>query len=139
MGHLRPDERQELQAALKAVDEEETRAVRLYAAGKITESIWDSLWREWQDKRNQIRYALRIITRTSRDAHIANLDSALEIISQVGIVYNSLSCDDRRELLQQMVERVILDPHGNARLKFRTPFAYLQDISDEVRSLSRRN
>lgn len=133
MGHLRPDERQEFQAALKAVDEEEARAVRLFAAGKITESIWDSLWREWQDKRNQIRNALESL-QARRQTHIANLDSALEIISHVGIVYNSLSRDDRRELLRQMVERVVVDPQGNVSLKLRTPFAYLQDISEEVRS-----
>ncbi len=33
-----------------------------------------------------------------------------------------------------MVERVIVDPHETVRLKLRTPFAYLQDISDEVRN-----
>lgn len=58
MGHLRPDERQELQAALKSIDDEEARTIRLYASGKITEAIWDRLWQEWQDKRNQIRSVL---------------------------------------------------------------------------------
>ncbi|MDK3159372.1 recombinase family protein [Kamptonema cortianum] len=35
LGHLRPDERERLQASLKAIDEEEGRMARLYAAGKI--------------------------------------------------------------------------------------------------------
>ena len=133
MGHLCPNEKQELETALKAIDEEEARAVRLYASGKITEAIWDSLWREWQDKRHQIRYRIESL-QERRETHIANLDSALEVISHVGIVYNTLSCDDQRELLRQMVEQVIIDLDGNVSLKLRTPFAYLQDISDEVRS-----
>ncbi|MEO1645411.1 MAG: recombinase family protein, partial [Chloroflexota bacterium] len=107
MGYLRPDERQELEATLKAIDEEEARAVRLYAAGKITEAIWDNLWREWQDKRNQIRYTIESL-KERQQTHITNLDYALKIISHAGIVYNDLSCDDKHELLQQMVERVIV-------------------------------
>ena len=58
MGHLRPDERKKLKDALKAVDEEEARVVRLFAARKITEEIWDNLWREWQDRRQQLSSTL---------------------------------------------------------------------------------
>jgi hypothetical protein len=93
MGHLRPDERKELEAALKAIDDEEARAVRLFAAGKITEAIWDSLWREWQDRRNQLRCTLDSL-QERQQTHIENLDMALQVISNVGIVYNNLSRDD---------------------------------------------
>ncbi|MBZ0278000.1 MAG: hypothetical protein K8I60_17770, partial [Anaerolineae bacterium] len=75
MGHLRPDERKELEAALKAVDDEEGRAIRLFAAGKITEAIWDSLWREWQDRRNQLRGTLDSL-QERQQTHIENLDAA---------------------------------------------------------------
>lgn len=64
------------------------------------------------------------------------LDAALEIIAQVGVVYNMLERDDQKELLRQMIERVIVDPTGKAKLELRTPFAYLKDISDKVRSKS---
>jgi hypothetical protein len=47
LGHLRPSECDELQASLRAVDEEEARMARLFAAGKITERVWDNLWVEW--------------------------------------------------------------------------------------------
>jgi DNA invertase Pin-like site-specific DNA recombinase len=87
MGHLRPDERKELEAALKAIDDEEARAVRLFAAGKITEVIWDNLWREWQDRRNQLRCTLDSL-QERQQTHIENLDMALQVISNVGIVYN---------------------------------------------------
>jgi len=39
LGHLRPSERDELQASLRAVDEEEARMARLFATGKITERV----------------------------------------------------------------------------------------------------
>jgi DNA invertase Pin-like site-specific DNA recombinase len=55
MGHLRPDEREQMLAALKSIDEEEVRMMRLYAAGKVTESLWDIQWQEWQDRRSRIQ------------------------------------------------------------------------------------
>ncbi len=131
MGHLRPDEREQLQAALKAVDEEETRMVRLYAAGKITESIWDNLWREWQDRRSKIKLTLESLEHQHK-THITNLDAALKIIVQVGFVYNSLERSEQKELLRQMVERVVIDSVGKIRLELRAPFTYLCDISDQV-------
>lgn len=132
MGHLRPDEREQLQAALKAVDEEETRMVRLYATGKITESVWDSLWHEWQDRRAKIRLTLESLEHQHK-IHIANLDTALKIIAKVGVVYNSLERSDQKELLRHMVERVVIDLVGKIRLELRAPFAYLRDISRQVR------
>ncbi len=65
--------------------------------------------------------------------HIANLDTALKIIAQVGVVYNSLERSDQKELLRHMVERVVIDPVGKIRLELRAPFAYLRDISRQVR------
>ena len=132
MGHLSPDEKQQLEKALKAIDEEEARMARLYAIGKISEFVWDGLWREWQDRRNQIRIAIESL-QAKHDVHITNLDAALKIIAQVGIVYNRLERSDQKELLRHMVERVIIDPEGTIRLELRTPFAYLRDISDKVR------
>lgn len=135
MGHLRPDEKTQVELALKVVDNEESRSLRLYAAGKITEAIWDSLWREWQDRRNQLRRSLNAL-QERQQTHIENLDMALQVISNVGIVYNELSRDDKRELLRQMIERVIVDSSGNAKLKLRTPFTYLYDISDQIRGIN---
>jgi hypothetical protein len=132
MGHLRPDIREQLVKALKSVDEEEVRMLRLYAIGKITETIWDALRQEWQDRRSILRLSLQGLEK-QQEVHIENLDAALKIIAKVGMVYNSLERGDQKELLRQMVERVIIDPAGKIRLELRTPFAYLQDLCDEVR------
>lgn len=135
MGHLRPDEKTQVELALNAIDEEEKRSVRLYATGKITEVVWDGLWREWQDRRNQLRRSLSAL-QERQQTHIENLDMALQVISNVGIVYNELCQDDKRELLRHMVERVIVDSSGNAKLKLCTPFTYLYDIFDQIHSIN---
>ncbi len=130
-GHLRPDEREQLEAALKSVDEEEERALRLYAAGKITEAIWDGLWREWQERRRALCANLENLE-AKQEVHIDNLDTALRFITKVGSLYNSLTCGDQKELLRQLVERVVVNPEGKIRLELRTPFAYLKELSDQV-------
>ena len=135
MGHFCLDERERLEVALKAIDDQEGRSLRLFATGKITEAIWDSLWREWQDRRNQLHSNLNSLQKR-KQAHIENLDMALQIITNVGIVYNGLSRDDKHELLRQMVERVIVDSSGNVKLELRTPFTYLYDIADQIRSIN---
>lgn len=137
LGHLRPDERSQLKAALKAVDEEEARMMRLYATGKITESVWDNLWAEWQDRRHKLRRSFEILEQ-AQETHINNLDAALEIIAKIGVLYNSLERGDQKELLRQVVERVVVNNEGRIRLELRTPFAYLKDLTDEIRSVSRR-
>ena len=131
LGHIHPDEHGRLQELLKSIDKEETRMARIFAAGKITESIWESLWYEWQDRRNKIRTTLDSME-YQQETHITNLDMALGIIAQVGVVYNTLERSDQKELLHQMVERVIVNPAGKAKLKLRAPFAYLSDISKQV-------
>ena len=78
MGHLRPDEREQLENALKAIEEEETRMARLYATGKISDSVWDGMWREWQDRRTQIRFTMDSLE-SQNEIHITNLDTALTI------------------------------------------------------------
>ncbi len=109
LGHLRPYECEDLHAALKAVDQEEARAARLFAAGKITERVWDTLWAEWCDRRHTLRMNIEVLQQ-KREYHIANLDAALYIISKVGILYDKLDRSEQKELLHQIVERVVVNP-----------------------------
>jgi hypothetical protein len=64
-----------LEAALKAIDDEAARTVRLFAIGNISEAVWNNLWQEWQDRRTKIRTSLESLAR-KREYHIANLDAA---------------------------------------------------------------
>lgn len=133
IGYLHPNERAEMMAALKAIDEEEVRMMRLYAAGKVTESLWDMQWQEWQDRRARIRQSLEGLEK-QQQVYVESLDAALKIIAQVGILYNQLERSAQKDLLRYMVERVIIDAAGQIRLELCAPFAYLQDIADRVRS-----
>ncbi|MDK3159371.1 hypothetical protein QPK87_22750 [Kamptonema cortianum] len=99
---------------------------------KSTDAVWDGLWREWQDRRNRIRSSLATLEQ-SHQTHIDNLDVALEMISRVGVVHNALERSDQKELLRHVVSRVVIDNEGIISLELRAPFAYLQNINDELR------
>ena len=105
---------------------------RLFAAGKITEAIWDNLWAEWQDRRRTLRSNIESMD-VQQDYHVNNLDVALKIIAKVGLLYNSLERSDKKELLRLMVEKVVVDFEGKVRLELRPAFAYLHEISERVR------
>ena len=132
MGQARPDRRSQLQLALKQVDEEEARAARLYAAGKISDEIWEGMWTEWQDRRQTIQRTLETM-QYEQQVHIDNLDLALEIIAKIGTLYNQLERSNQKELLRQVVERVIVDDDGQVSLELRTPFGYLNTLVDDIK------
>ena len=138
MGHTRPDRRSQLQFALKQVDEEEARSARLYAAGKISDEIWESMWAEWQDRRQTIRRTLETMQQ-EQQVHVNNLDLALEIIARIGTLYNGLQRSDQKELLRQVVERVIVDDDGQVSLELRTPFGYLNTLVSDIKREKRRS
>ena len=41
------------------------------------------------------------------------------------------------QALRQVIERVIVNAEGIEKLELRTPFAYLKDLTDEIRSVNR--
>jgi DNA invertase Pin-like site-specific DNA recombinase len=129
LGMLKPSERQQVEAALHAVDEEEARAARLFAAGKITEVVWDGLWREWQDRRQILRNSLEVLER-EQEYHIDNLDAALRIISRIGVLYQQLDRKQQKKLLREIIERIVVNAEGAIiRIDLLSPFAYLHDLS----------
>lgn len=69
----------------------------------------------------------------SQQVHIDNLEVAVQIIAQIGTLYNGLESNNQKELLRQVVHRVVVNDVGNVSLELRTPFAYLYDLSDEAR------
>jgi hypothetical protein len=128
LGKPNASERQLLEKALKSLDEEELASARLHARGKMSEEVWDSLWKDWQDQRNAIRQTLRAIEE-SCEIHIATLDDALKVIAKAGILFDKLERLQQRTLLQYMVKRVIVNPEGQIlRTELRTPFNYLHSL-----------
>ncbi|GAB4511105.1 MAG: hypothetical protein OHK0046_08730 [Anaerolineae bacterium] len=132
LGQARPDERIEMEKMLKAIDEEEARVLRLYAAGIVTEENWKNLWAEWQDKRQTLRTNLELLDQRC-ETYINDLDDALTIIEKLGILYETLSQADQRELLRNVVERVVVNTEGKIdRVEYLPPFAYLQEVRERV-------
>lgn len=130
-------DREQLRKALKSIDEEEARSLRLFAAGKITERVWEGLWAEWQDRRNTLHRAIETMT-MEREQHVDNLETALQIIAQIGTLYNRLSRSDKRELLRLVVQRVVVDDFGKVSLKLESPFEYLRDLTEDVLKVTGR-
>jgi DNA invertase Pin-like site-specific DNA recombinase len=132
LGRLRPDERTEIERALKQINEEEARVLRLYASGLVTEENWRNLWAEWQDKRQKLRASLDLLDQKC-ETYINDLDDALTLITKLGILYEKLPRSDQKELLRNVVERVVVNPEGRIeRVDLLPPFAYLQDVSEKV-------
>ena len=132
LGHNKPEQHAEVERLLQAVDEEEHRAARLFAMGKISDGVWEGLWAEWQDHRARLQEALVSLS-TQMETHIHNLDKALEIISQIGTLYAKLEEEDQQQLLRLLVERIIVDPDGKiTKLILRSPFAYLTAVAHQV-------
>jgi DNA invertase Pin-like site-specific DNA recombinase len=136
LGRIRPSQRADMERQLKDVDDEEARALRLYTMGKITDSVWNGLWEEWQDRRRSLRHALRSLE-ARNEVHVASLDAALKIITKVGILYCRLERDRQNKLLREMVKRVVVNPEGTIlRMELLPPFAYLKEVTDRVRQES---
>jgi DNA invertase Pin-like site-specific DNA recombinase len=132
LGRLRPDERTEIERALKQIDEEEARVLRLYAATMVTEENWRNLWAEWQDKRHKLRASLDLLDQKC-ESYIDDLDEALTIIAKLGILYETLSRSDQKELLRNVVERVVVNIEGEIeRVDLLPPFAYLREVCEKV-------
>ena len=68
-----------------------------------------------------------------QDVHIENLDSALAIVAKISILYSKLEFCDKKELLQLIFERIIVNSNGEIiRVDLLPPFAYLMNISSEI-------
>ncbi len=132
LGRRRPDDRAEIERTLKQVDDEEARVLRLYAAGKVSEEHWNNLWSEWRDRRQRLKTSLALLDQRC-DSYIEDLDAALNIISKLGILYETLPHANQKLLLRNVVERVVVNPEGQIiRVDLLPPFAYLKDVNEKV-------
>jgi hypothetical protein len=89
---------------------------------------------EWQDRRRTLQLNLEALQQ-KREYHIANLDAALTVIAKVGILYGKLERSDQKDLLRQMIERVVVNPEGMiVRLELLPPFSYLRHVTERVQN-----
>lgn len=73
-----------------------------------------------------------------QEQHVDNLATALQIIAKIGKLYNGLERKDQKDLLRQVVRRVVIDECGKVALELKSPFEYLRNLADEVRSVRKK-
>ncbi|MDQ7033692.1 MAG: hypothetical protein Q9P01_02315 [Anaerolineae bacterium] len=131
--HVPPDELQRLQRQLEKIKQEETRSLRLYAVGKVSEDVWAEMWNEWQGRSSAIHQQIALLEQT-KDVMISNLDEALQIFAQLSQLYATLSPDEQQLMLSLLIEKVIVDSRGTIlRVQLHPPFAYLTSKYDVLK------
>ena len=90
---------------------------------------FEKLAKEYQEEQDRITFALKAIQQENRET-IANLDAALEVISEIGERYRRQDPQRQREILRQVVDRVVVDHRGKVRkLVLKPPFVYLHELA----------
>lgn len=129
IGESGQGEKERCAKLLKTIDEEELRAARLYANGKLSDTVWNTLVDEWREQRLQLKASLDTLERT-QESCIASLDDAMRLISKTGVLFDKMERTGQRELLRHMVEKIVVSPEGRiVTLELRAPFGYLHTLS----------
>jgi hypothetical protein len=129
-------DRMKLMKTLKGIDEAELFFARQYASQMFSEENWERMAREWRDQRVQIQSQLQALDQISA-AQVANLDDAIALIANAGVLFPSLSLEGQRQLLQLMVEKVVIDVAGQVlRVELQAPFGYLNRLIRETAALT---
>ncbi|MCA9896516.1 MAG: hypothetical protein KC615_26220, partial [Anaerolineae bacterium] len=126
----RGQEAQVLQQALERVKGREIKLWRGYTQLGMNDDIYVRLAQEAQAERERIENALQSLKQES-GSHIEDLDIALAILSEIGTRYQQLCPKQQREILKQLVSKVIIDMSGKIEtLELLPPFTYLNAISE---------
>jgi len=115
--------------ALTRIDQEEERTARLFAAGRISEHIWNNLWAGWNAERVKLTAALDAAG-SEKEVHIDNLDSAIRLLTKIGILFKKLAPQKQKFLLKQIIKRVVINREGMIiKVELYSPFTYLHALA----------
>ena len=85
-----------------------------------------------QDQRRRVNDSLEALDQRC-DVHISSLDHALNVISNIGVLYRQMRFSSCKELLRLTVKRVIINRECEVvDVELLPPFAYLSDLGDAV-------
>ncbi len=126
----------EMKRKVALLKEEEARLGRLYITGKISESTYEQLHGEWQEKLRHTELSLAEMEREST-THIDDLDMALVLLSKLTTLYQRFEDKEKTKLLQILAKRIMVNPDGEiSDHVLNSPFMYLRQIADEQISIS---
>ncbi|MFZ4826743.1 MAG: hypothetical protein ACOYLB_05260, partial [Phototrophicaceae bacterium] len=101
-----------------------------------SETVWEGLWLEWQDRRNAIRREIALLSQSDSDS-IDSFEESLAIFSQLPKLYATLTKEKQQELLRAVVKSVVVDQTGVLlELNLHSPFADLANLLDEAQKIS---
>jgi DNA invertase Pin-like site-specific DNA recombinase len=122
-------ETQTLQKAIKKLEEKEINLWRAFTEHGMRPQIYEQLSREYEDERQRITAAIDLISKESGEV-VDNLDAALTVISEIADRYAEHTPQRQRDILKQMVKRVVIDPEGRIiRMELKPPFNYLDTLA----------
>ncbi len=125
----RTSDRKTLEQALERVKDKELNLWRAFTDHGMRAETFEKLAKEYQEEQDRITFALKAIQQENRET-IANLDAALEVISEIGERYRRQDPQRQREILRQVVDRVVVDHRGKVRkLVLKPPFVYLHQLA----------
>ena len=123
-------ERRALEVRQRKLDEKELNLWRAFTDHGMRPQIYEKLTRECQDERDKLKILLQRVEVEQKEA-IANLDAALQVLSEIGEHYVKCVPEQQRAILLQMVERVIVTAEGQVRrIEWKSPFCYIQRLKD---------
>ena len=119
---------------LREVQQEEERLVRLYVAGKISEDMLDLQRKFVTERLEHLRarvedYRTRAATEVTRE-QLA--DSVQAWTEQVGVGLDALTVEEKREVLQDVVDEITVDGENNIVITIAIPFDGEEHITPAV-------
>lgn len=122
----------ELRRRMSQLKEAESKLVRLYLDGKVTEDIYDQMRLEWLEK---VRHAEHALSNLERDTgrYLNDLDVAVVLLANLPPLYERLDEDKRVKLLQILVKRIIVNSQGEIiDHELHSPFFYLSQLTTHL-------
>jgi hypothetical protein len=121
-----------LHRQITILKEEEARLGRLFITEKITETAYNLLHSEWQEK---LRNAELNLAEMEREANIClnDLDMALVLMTKISELYPRLDIKQKSSLLQILAKRIIVATTGEIiDYELNSPFVYLRALADDL-------
>jgi site-specific DNA recombinase len=119
------------------LQEEEARLGRLVITGQISEDVYAQLRAEWNEKTINVQ---RKIDELEFDAarYLDDLEVALVLMTNISVLYGRLEKQQRTNLLQMFVKRIIINQDGDIiDSELHSPFAYLSSLAGSLNGKSK--
>ena len=122
-----------LKRLLLEQDQKEKRLLVLYSDGMVSPEQWKQVWEDLQERRRVYQQRI-LLLESHRSTVVDNLEDALHLLRHLSSLYAKLSLDKQQLLLNQIIQKVVVDVKGTVLwLELHPPFAYLAQTYGAVK------